>query len=357
MQLGPPMTRLRVDDDAVAVSRSRTFVLRIPVNVVKLLSVAQVSGKHPLGVLAALSTGFDTVTRQLWLLALPAALDVFLWLGPRLKAPGVWPLFMFDIPPGLDARTRLFAQDLQESLRQILENANWFAWLRPAFLGASTLSGALVEPPPGVTPTQWPLGNTGALVLAVIVLVVLGIGLSGFYWSLIARQARDGRIDWWAAWGRMAVVWPRMLALALLLIVMITIIWMPALILSALLGPALGVLGALLVMLSFALLVWLLFYTAFSVHGIVLYNHRVLDAVRVSVELCRAHFWKTLGLLATLIAVEWGMGLIWNMVPSSSWLWAVSIAGNAFVVAGLSMASMLYYLEYAPIPRSTLAPQ
>ncbi len=353
------MAGLRVGDEAnFRVMLSRTSVLLIPLTVVKLLSVAQVSGKQPLGILAALSTGFDAVTRQLWLLALPAALDVFLWLGPRLKTPGVWRLFMFEIPTGLDVNTRLFAQDFQDSLQHVLENANWFVWLlRPALLGVPGLSDALVEPPPGVTPTVWPLGDIGALVAAVIILAVLGVGLSGFYWSLVARQARDGRIDWWAAWGRMAVVWPRMLALALLLIGGVTIIWTPALILSALLGSALGLLGALLVMVSFALLVWLLFYTAFSVHGIVLYNQRVLDAVRASVDLCRAHFWKTLGLLAALIAIEWGMGEIWNQVPPGSWLWAVSIAGNAFVVAGLSMASMMYYMEHVAVPRSTLVPQ
>ena len=304
-----------------------------------------------------LSTGFDAITRQLWLLTLPAALDLFLWLGPRLKAPGMWSLFVFEIPAGLDANTRLFAQDFQDSLRNIVQNANWFAWLRPALLGVPGLSGALVEPPPGAAPTEWALADIGASILAVVVLSVLGVGLSGLYWSLVARQARDGRIDWGAIWGRMAIVWPRLLTLALLLIGMATAIWMPALILSALLGPALGLLGALLFMLSIALLVWLLFYTAFSVHGIVLYNQRVLDAVRASVGLCRAHFWKTLGLLGALIAIEWGMGLIWNLAPSDSWLWAVSIAGNAFVVAGLSMASMVYYMEHVPVPRATLAPQ
>ncbi len=65
----------------------------------------------------------------------------------------------------------------------------------------------------------------------------------------------------------------------------------------------------------------------------------------------------TLLLLAALIAIEWGMGEIWNQVPPGSWLWAVSIAGNAFVVAGLSMASMMYYMEHVAVPRSTLVPQ
>jgi hypothetical protein len=77
--------------------------------------------------------------------------------------------------------------------------------------------------------------------------------------------------------------------------------------------------------------------------------------MRASIWLGRAHFAPTLGLLCAVIAVEWGMRLIWNLAPSDSWLWAISIGGNAFVVAGLSTATVVYYADRVPIPRSTLA--
>ena len=37
------------------------------------------------GVFSTLSAGFELTTRYLWLMLLPAALDFFLWIGPRLS--------------------------------------------------------------------------------------------------------------------------------------------------------------------------------------------------------------------------------------------------------------------------------
>ncbi len=295
------------------------------------------------------------VTRQLWLLALPVGLDLFLWLGPRLNAAGLWSLFQFAIPPGLDAQTRLFAQDLQVTVRQALESANWFGGLRPLLFGVPGLvNGAGPALPDGNRPAEWVLASPAVFFAVLIVLVAIGVGLGGLYWSLIARQARDGRIDWAAALGRLTEVWPKLLGQALLMIGLALLIWLLVVALSLVLGAASGLLGALVVMLALSLLIWLLFYLSFSLHGIVLYNQPVIDAMRASIWLGRAHFTPTLGLLCAVIAIEWGMRLIWNLAPNDSWLWAISIGGNAFVVTGLSMATMVYYADRVPIPRSTL---
>jgi hypothetical protein len=318
------------------------------------MSVAQVSHHQPIGVFAALSTGFDTVTRQLWLLILPVGLDLFLWLGPRLRAPGLWAVVGFEIPAGLDADTRLFAQDLQDGIRQAVEGANWFGWLRPTLFGVPGLATGTSETPSGSSPVTWHLADIGSLLAVLAILAAIGVGLGGLFWSLIARQARDGRIDWSAAVGRMNVVWPRLLGLALLIVGLVLAVWVPVMTIVVLLGTSFGLIGALLVTLALSLLMWLMFYVTFGIHGIVLYNRRVLDAVRASVWLGRTHFWKTFGLLAAVVAIQWGMGLIWKLAPVDSWLWLVSIGGNAFVVAGLSMATMLYYMGHVPIPSSTL---
>lgn len=317
--------------------------------------VAQLSRKQPIGILASLSTGFDTVTRQLWLVALPVGLDLFLWLGPRLNAAGLWRLVSFDIPSGLDAQTRLFAQDVQTTIRQIFESTNWFVWLRPMLLGVPGLMGGARQSPAGIPAAEWQLADTVSFFTGLAALAVFGVGLGGLYWSLIARQARDGRLDWGAALGRMTVVWPRLIGLALLIAGIVFLIWTPVVMLSLFLGGALGLLGALIVMAALSLLAWLLFYVTFSLHGIVLYNQRVLDAVRASVWLGRTYFWSTFGLLAALVAIEWGMGQIWSLAPVDSWLWAVSIGGNAFVVTGLSMATMVFYMDHVPVPQSALA--
>ncbi len=324
----------------------------------KIAVVQRYSNKPPISVLGALSTGFDTVTRQLWLLVLPVGLDLFLWLGPRLKAASLWTLFAFDIPAGLDAQTRLFAQQLQETVRRTFENFNWFTWLRPALFGVPGLASGVEQGSPADNPlAAWQVNDVGLLSGILFVLAVIGIGLGGLYWSLIARQARDGRLDWAAALGRLPVVWSRMTGLAFLLVGLGFLIWLPALLIGLALGAAFDVFGALVFMFVLLLMMWLLFYATFSIHGIVLYNQRVLEAVRASVWLVRTHFWSVCGLLLAFAAIDFGMRLIWSRAPIDSWLWAVAIGGNAFVVAGLSMATMVFYMDRVPIPGSALMPQ
>ena len=319
--------------------------------------MAQTAEKQPIGILASLSTGFDTVTRQLWLLLLPAALDVFLWLGPRLKAASLWALVEFDIPGGLDAQTRLFAQDLQTRVRQAIESFNWLSALRPTLLGVPGLMDGTAAPTPaGVAPPEVQMDSPGSLAVIVLLLAVVGIGLGGFYWSLIARQVRDGRIDWGAALGRLPVIWPRLIGLGLLVLGSMLAVWLGTVLITLLFGAAFEALSTLAVMLALSLMIWLLFYFTFGLHGIVLYNQRVLDAVRTSFWLGRTQFWSVFGMILALIAVEWGMGLIWRLAPMDSWLWAVAIFGDAFVVAGVSLATMLFYLDRVPIPSSALAP-
>src|SRR5437867_11896206 len=44
---------------------------------------------HPPGVVGSLRAGFDTVSSHVILILLPIALDLFLWLGPRLSVDGL----------------------------------------------------------------------------------------------------------------------------------------------------------------------------------------------------------------------------------------------------------------------------
>lgn len=317
----------------------------------------QSAGKQPIGVLGALSTGFDTVTRQLWLLALPAGLELGLRIVPRLKAPQLWSLFATSNPAGLDMQSRLFIQQLQSAVREYFESFNWLAWLRPPLFGVPGLTSG-VDPVDlnAANSFEWQVSEPVVLALIVLLLAVIGIGLGGLYWSLIARQARDGRIDWGATFGRMPIVWPRMLGLALLLVGLMAVTWLPVALLSAIFGAALDAFGALMVLAILSILTWLLFYLTFSIHGIVLYNQRVVEAVRTSIWLGRTHFWSVLGMVAAFIGIDSGMRLIWNLAPMDSWLWLAAVAGHAFVAAGLSMATMIFYIERVPIPSSALAP-
>lgn len=46
--------------------------------------------RKPLGAIDALSAGFELVLRRPWILLVPLALDLFLWLGPQIQAKPVF---------------------------------------------------------------------------------------------------------------------------------------------------------------------------------------------------------------------------------------------------------------------------
>ena len=202
----------------------------------------------------------------------------------------------------------------------------------------------------------WQVGSPLALLVMILILAIIGIGLGGLYWSLIARQARDGRVDWVATLGKMVVVWPRLIGVAAAIVGAALAIWLTAAVISLGFGSVLGIIGALVVMLALSLIVWLLFYVSFSLHGVVLYDQRVIRCDALQPVARRAYFWPTLGLLIALLVIEAGMGMVWRLAPNDSWLWVIAIGGNAFVVSGLSMATMVFYMARVPIPMSALVP-
>jgi hypothetical protein len=286
------------------------------------LDVADLSKKQSIGVLSALSSGFDIASSQLGLLLIPVVLDVFLWLGPKLKASALGALATFDIPGGLELSARLQAQSLQESLQNWFDQFNLFALLRPTLFGVPGLVGGEDQTLGAqIGWADWQLTTPLVFLLTSVLMIALGVLFGGFYWSLVARRVRDGRIDWIAAIGRVRVLGPRMLGLALVLVIILLSIWMPTALFSTMFGLTSGLIGALLVMVALSLMVWVLFYITFGIHGIVLYNQPVLDAIRTSVWFSRTNFWPLLGLLTLIIAIDRGMNIVWRLVPADSWLW------------------------------------
>src|SRR5215510_8921465 len=88
----------------------------------------------PPGVIGSLKAGFDAVSNHVTLILLPLALDVFLWLGPRLSIGGfVDPFFklMFN-----EARTTLTSSadlkrfaDFQSGFIDVLQRFNLLSLL------------------------------------------------------------------------------------------------------------------------------------------------------------------------------------------------------------------------------------
>jgi hypothetical protein len=92
-------------------------------------------------------------------------------------------------------------------------------------------------------------------------------------------------------------------------------------------------------------LLWALFYLAFTLHGVALRDAWLFPAVRASVALMRTQFVPTLGFVMIVLAIYIGMGFIWDIPPNDSWVRVAGILGHAFTATGLITATALYYLD------------
>ena len=131
-------------------------------------------------ILSPLAAGFELVTGRWWLLLLPVALDLFLWLGPRLNIAPLWQQLIALLPE---------ATVPAETLAQLMEAAsatNLFALLSLPYLGVPVLMSGVLAPP--LTPletTSWPI--EGDLATFGIGILLLGGG--------VLLAVRGGQVD------------------------------------------------------------------------------------------------------------------------------------------------------------------
>src|SRR5512139_2014005 len=137
----------------------------------------------PPGVIRSLKAGFDTIAMHLTAILLPLALDLLLWLGPRLSVKeyyqSVLPQFERDWQTlGFSAQQVQTTIDAYKAQVSSLDSLNLLALLRTFPIGITSL---LSGPAPALTPLGEPrvlqvapLGNI--LLLFLLIMLVGWIG-------------------------------------------------------------------------------------------------------------------------------------------------------------------------------------
>ena len=314
---------------------------------------------HPIGIIQSLAAGFDLVTRYPGLMLLPVLLDVFLWLGPHLSA---YPLFRayldFLQSPEMQAMLASNSPAQLEQLQKLLDQSgqmfNLFWWLSPTLLGVPGLMvGVPANKLPNGIPATWQVSNVLVYLVLFVVLSIAGLALSAIYWAMLASRVRGERLGL----QRIAALWWGLCQVTLLVIVAALTVGLPTF-LAALVAALFSVVAAQIVlMLGGSLLVWLGFYLAFILHGIALRDWRVIQSARASILLMRTQFPPTMGLVILAVAIYIGMGYVWNIPASDSWLRAAGILGNAFTATGVLAATALYYMNRTQSQVASNTPQ
>ncbi len=321
----------------------------------------------PLGVLGSLMAGFEMLGHNWWLLALPALVDLFFWLGPQLSiAPLIRTMTVFiRSQPTPDAETARRLMLTVQALGQFGEQFNLFSLL--STIPLLSPPSLLTQHAPGITS---PIGEravlsvTNVLMLTEwgVVLVPIGLLLGFVYLYLVAtsvhtlRSAEEKAPD---SDSQEMVAKPKrnipgcsvalklirvLLFAASLLVIGIVLfpIWLTVLMTAAAIADILLLLtwGLSLGMASFAVL-----HLLFVVHGVLLGERGILRAILESVVLIRANFPSSVGLVLAIVLIYQGLGYVWSMPSGDSWLLLIGILGNSCIATALITGTFVFYQE------------
>jgi len=296
---------------------------------------------------SCLSTGFEIVAHHPQLALLPALLDLYLWLGPRLS-----------LAPLIAATRQLWAEvpspemaPIYQTFNQLLDELatkyNLFALLKPApFLGVPALMAErlTLARPFGPRP-ELPVSDPGTALAWICVLVGVGLGLNALYlWQVGRRVVSETET---AVPGPVGPVklWGNLLRLTVLLLAIFFILAIPGSIALLILGAIAATIAALFLMLALSLVFFVIFHLVYTVPGIVQLRQPPLQALRDSIILARVDPLGTTSLVLALLVISQGLNFIWTLPDPATWATVVGIAGHAIVSTALTATVLVFYQE------------
>jgi len=294
----------------------------------------------PIGVIASLSAGFDTVIQGWWILLFPLALDLFLWFGPRLSIRPV----VEKILPSLAAVTEnALAIDL---IRQAAGELNYFSSFSVTPLGVPNLmSLKLPQTTPLGLPFTYSVSNELLLLAIFFGLSLGGLLAGGVYLGLIAQQVRDGAPNLPRLLNLLPRYWISILILIIVILLFGIMLGLPILLVVALLSSVSVWIATLAVWVGFMIFAWLLFHLFFTVHGLLLSEQPLLTAAWPSLRLTAFNSFPAMGLLALILSISAGLNYLWSLPQEDSWMLLIGVAGHAVISGGLAAATFSFYQD------------
>ena len=299
----------------------------------------------PPRLIPSLVEGFNTIASNVYLIIFPIILDLFLWLGPRLRVKQYFLPLVMEAAELSSSAYGMEAADFIESSRQIwtslLDQMNLFYGLRTFPVGVpSLLVSYFAEKNPIGIPLSIEIVSGRMIMLWIFALLLVGLMLGSLYFGLVARAVVDQRaMDWSMLVNQSA----QAMILSLILLVASVLLAVPASCLLSSLLVMIPSLGSLPFVILGLLLVWVLLPLAFSPHGIFAAELKATRSIVTSFRFVRSMMAGTGMFFILLIIIGYGLDILWTTPQPDSWLLLVGIFGHAFISSGLLAASFKYY--------------
>ena len=291
---------------------------------------------------SALASGFDLTAKHPWLLLLPILLDLFLWLGPRLRFQAVIEKILAALP--LEAE----ALELSNQLSQMAPQTNLFSMLSVRLMGIPALLAGLAPEKTPMVARIMEISGGAEWILLFVLLSVAGLFLTAIYYvaisAVVKQQAPTNIGDWLAAIARS---WLRLLALAVLFVFVAAIIYVPISFIGAIVFILNSTLGMMVVLLAPLFLVWIIIYLSFAPPAITLNKRSLVQAVKESMQLVQGNLAAVLTILLLILLL--GAIVDWLLIQADNgtWLTLFNIIIHAFVHTGFITAFFIIYQDRA----------
>ena len=343
-----------------------------------------------MGIIDTLGAGFGLIARRPWLLVVPIAVDLLLWIGPHLSAE---PLVnrLLDQYEALVTEARMGDEESRSQLlqgwqagREVIAAAGRVNVLRiitsPIPQGLSTPTerilgspvpfmvvaaplpsllayaaggelGQVVEPPVST------VESVALLVLLWPVLVALSLGAASAYRTGVAQSLGrryplplgEGAGEGPASAASMVTDfgrgWLRLAGLFALSLLFLLFVVLPLVVVGALLFLIHPALGTLVLLFASVIPFWMRLYFYFCDSAIFVSRVGLWMALRRSYLLVRRNLWASLALVGLIHFILYGTSLIWRAIQAHPMGVVAGIFGNAYVATGLVLSSYIFYQE------------
>ena len=302
----------------------------------------------PPGVMGSLRAGFDAIASNLSVILLPLALDLLLWLGPRLRIDQLFkPLFdemsRYATLSGLSSAD---LKSLQENTSQVLEQLhqyNLLSTIRTFPIGVFSLMSGRIS-------TQTPLGspliiqvNSIFTLLGWIVFLTLAGWVSGaLFFRWVSMVVVDTSQSAEFHFGKSIF---HTILLSALFIILAIMVGMPLMVVLALVVSASPLLAQGLLLILGLLSMWLIVPAFFTPHGIFMNQQNAFTSIYSSLRMARFTLPTSSLFVLSVLLIAYGLNFLWNIPSPDSWMTLIGIAGHAFITTSLLAASLIYYRD------------
>lgn len=298
----------------------------------------------PPGIINSIKAGFDTIATHITAIFLPLLLNLFLWLGPRLRMDALFNSIKDDVI-SIWKTGGVPAEDIQRVLtwyEATIPSINLFWLFRTIPIGISSL---LL--PQGAS--QTPLGAPAILQVSAVslfgwifLITLAGWIGGGLYFRSVAWLAIANKDDQ-----------PIHISRAIVQTMLVSILWgilsimimVPVFLVLALLLQFSPFIANLLVLFLSLASMWVFVPLFFWPHGIFLKQQNFFTSLMSSVQMARFTLPTSSMFVLTVFLLAFGLNFLWSIPPEDSWITLLGIFGHSFVTTALLAGSFIYYRD------------